>query len=242
METTLPLPFISLVDFAQGPPFQKGITREQQGYLGSVCFRGGDNAVDKLLGFLQRHVSMQAYIDATAITSTDDIISLLNAGAHTVFVTPLQFESLSSYGDRIALAIPQDGASPDLKAAGGIFLTCGKDLDACRTSLKSHKESKISPIFLQASSNDAVQSCVTLAQEHSVIPIIPATQLTMEKSNAEDKLSVPAIIAASWTSDRSDHLIPTLVTDERDIALGLVYSNQESLAESLKTGKGAIHK
>ena len=49
---------------------------------------------------------------------------------------------------------------------------------------------------------------------------------------------MPELVGASWISDRADQLIPTVVTDERGIALGLVYSSQESLAESLKTGTG----
>jgi phosphoribosyl-ATP pyrophosphohydrolase/phosphoribosyl-AMP cyclohydrolase/histidinol dehydrogenase len=55
---------------------------------------------------------------------------------------------------------------------------------------------------------------------------------------SQGKLSVAEIIAASWISDRADKLIPTVVTDEREISLGLVYSSQESLAESFKTGTG----
>jgi phosphoribosyl-ATP pyrophosphohydrolase/phosphoribosyl-AMP cyclohydrolase/histidinol dehydrogenase len=43
---------------------------------------------------------------------------------------------------------------------------------------------------------------------------------------------------ANATSDRPDGLFTTLVTDERGIALGLVYSSEESVAESLKTGRG----
>jgi phosphoribosyl-ATP pyrophosphohydrolase / phosphoribosyl-AMP cyclohydrolase / histidinol dehydrogenase len=111
-------------------------------------------------------------------------------------------------------------------------------LEVFKATLKSCKESKVSTIFLSTTSTNNMQAVVDLARENSVVAVIPAAHLTMENASTKDLLSVPAVIAASWTSDRSDHLIPTIVTDERGIALGLVYSNQESLSESLKTGTG----
>lgn len=47
--------------------------------------------------------------------------------------------------------------------------------------------------------------------------------------------------AAPLKSDRPDGLWPTVVADERGGALGLVYSNLESLREALRTGKGVYH-
>jgi phosphoribosyl-ATP pyrophosphohydrolase / phosphoribosyl-AMP cyclohydrolase / histidinol dehydrogenase len=51
-------------------------------------------------------------------------------------------------------------------------------------------------------------------------------------------VSVPLLISTSWVSDRADKLVPTVVTDESGVALGLVYSSQKSVAETLKTGTG----
>ncbi|KAJ1492716.1 hypothetical protein T484DRAFT_1770212 [Baffinella frigidus] len=47
---------------------------------------------------------------------------------------------------------------------------------------------------------------------------------------------IPTIVAVSAVivSDRPDGLIPTIVVDEDNAALGLCYSNHESLAEALK--------
>lgn len=38
--------------------------------------------------------------------------------------------------------------------------------------------------------------------------------------------------------DRDDGLVPTVVVDDHGVALGLVYSNRESLRESVRTGRG----
>jgi phosphoribosyl-ATP pyrophosphohydrolase len=43
---------------------------------------------------------------------------------------------------------------------------------------------------------------------------------------------------APLTSDRTDGLWPTVVCDERGVALGLVYSNLESVRRSVETGHG----
>lgn len=47
--------------------------------------------------------------------------------------------------------------------------------------------------------------------------------------------------AASLRHDRADGLWPTVVCDERGLALGLAYSNIHSLRESIETGTGVYH-
>lgn len=238
METTLPLPLVASVDLTLGPPFQNGITRDQCSLLGCVFFTINDSKVERLLGFLNQHVEKRGYINVTAVTSIESIVSLLDAGARTVFVGSSQLESLKAYDDRVALVVSDSDKDFGKLPAGGALIKCGEDLEVSRAALKSCKQSKASPIFLTTSSKDNMQAVVNLAREHSAIVVIPAAHLTMENTSSKELLSVPAVIAASWTSDRSDHLIPTIVTDERGISLGLVYSSQESLSESLKTGTG----
>lgn len=45
-------------------------------------------------------------------------------------------------------------------------------------------------------------------------------------------------LAACLTSDRADGLWPTIVCDERGVALGLAYSNLDSLRDALEHGRG----
>lgn len=236
MDTAHPLPLVASVDITLAPPFQKGITRDQCSLLGSVLFTINDGKVQRLLGFLSQHVEMRGYVDVTAVTSIDSIISILDAGARTVFVTTAQLKSLETYTDRLALVISDNEFGP--VPVGGIFIKFGEDLEVSKAALKSCKESKASSIYLSTTSTGNMQAVVDLARENSAIAVIPAAHLTMENTGTKDLLSVPSVIAASWTSDRSDHLIPTVVMDERGIALGLVYSSQESLSESLKSGTG----
>ncbi|MFT7542296.1 MAG: phosphoribosyl-ATP pyrophosphohydrolase/phosphoribosyl-AMP cyclohydrolase [Gammaproteobacteria bacterium] len=48
-------------------------------------------------------------------------------------------------------------------------------------------------------------------------------------------------IGAPLVTDRPDGLFPTVVTDERGVALGLAYSSRESLREAVATRRGIYH-
>ena len=55
------------------------------------------------------------------------------------------------------------------------------------------------------------------------------------------KLDLAEAFAAPLESDRPDGLWPTVVVDERGVALGLCYSDLESLRAALEQGRGAYH-
>ena len=55
------------------------------------------------------------------------------------------------------------------------------------------------------------------------------------------KLGLAEAFAAPLESDRPDGLWPTVVVDERGVALGLCYSNLESLRAALEAGQGVYH-
>lgn len=234
METTIPLPLIPSLDLASQPNSESGLPRKQLGHLGSIFFVAKSETFDLVFGFLQGHTAIRTFIDATALQESD-ILSLLDAGARCVFVKEEQVASLEKYGDRVGLA----AASPASKVpAGGALIEFGGDAAASKALLKSFVDQKTSPVFLVTPEESKAEESVTVAQEVGVVPIIPASTLTMENKNTDGKLSVPAIIGSQWVSDRADKLIPTVVTDERGVALGLVYSSQESISESLKTSTG----
>jgi phosphoribosyl-ATP pyrophosphohydrolase/phosphoribosyl-AMP cyclohydrolase/histidinol dehydrogenase len=233
MDTTLPIPFLPSVDLGKGLAESKeGLTWNQLSYLGCVHCAASTQNVNILLQFLQRHVAIEAYVDVTGIESAEDIISVLDAGARTVFVKSTQLDSLKSYGDRVIPVYSTETTT----YANGVLLSAGDDIASSEQTLQKLSESKTSPIFISSSQKDT-ESLVKLATESSAIPIIPATSLTIEKGS-NGQISVPELIGGSLTSDRTDQLFPTVVTDERGITLGLVYSSQESLAQSLKTGTG----
>jgi phosphoribosyl-ATP pyrophosphohydrolase/phosphoribosyl-AMP cyclohydrolase/histidinol dehydrogenase len=239
METTLPLPFLPYVDLEKGATeANEGLTRVQLSYLGCVYFSVNEKTVDTLLQFLQRHSSVEAYVNVTAIDSADDIITCLDAGARRVFVKISQAEELKSYGERVIPVLSQGtDATQNASFENGVFVETGENLADTKPVLEKLTTGKTSPVFLAFSSKIGLQEFVDLAIESSAIPIIPATSLTVGEPT-KDQVSVPGLIGKLWVSDRPDKLLPTVVTDENGVALGLVYSSQESVAETLKTGKG----
>lgn len=234
METTLPLPLVPSLDLASQPYFETGLPRKQLSHLGSIFFVAKNETFDLVFGFLQGHTAVRTFVNAAALEESD-ILSLLDAGARCVFVNEEQAASLEKYGDRIGLAAT---SATSKVPAGGALIDFGGDAAASKTLLKSFVDQKTSPVFLVTPEESKAQETMTIAQELGVVPIVPATALTMENKDTDGKLSVPAIIGSQWASDRADKLIPTVVTDERGVALGLVYSSQESISESLKTSTG----
>lgn len=234
METTIPLPFIPLVDYRVAEPNQAGLTRHQMGYLGVLYFAVDETTIEKALKFMQFHVSIKCYVDATVIKDEADIIDLLDAGARTVFLSEQQIPAFERFGDRIALA----ATSTSTKApAGGASIQFSGEAEASQI-LTALTAQKVSPILLVAQKDEQAQETLGVAKEYGVIPVLPTTVLTVENKATDNKLSVPEIISSQWNTDREDKLMSTVVTDERGIALGLVYSSQESVSESLKTGTG----
>ena len=234
MDTTLPLPFLPSVDLTTTAPTESGngLTQPQLSYLGCIYLTATAPTIDALLQYLQTNVEIESFVNVTAIESNDDIVTIINAGARKVFVTAGQSESLKTYGSRI---IPVFSGA-ESTYTNGTILDVGSDIAAVKVALEQLKAKKVSPIFISSSSDD-LESSTKVAAEFSAVPIISATKLTIGAS-AKGLISVPELIGGSWTSDRADKLVPTVVTDERGIALGLVYSSQESVAESLKTGNG----
>ncbi|KAL2021411.1 hypothetical protein VTK56DRAFT_7164 [Thermocarpiscus australiensis] len=240
METTLPLPFLVSVNVPSGLGGEKeGLNREEVSCLGCVFFEVAPQTLDKILRFLGRHnTEFQSFFDVTRLESRDDVVSLLDAGARKVFVRPEQLPDFSEFGSRVAPVVSGSSASQLASANEHGLLVSGFDqttpeaaqfIEECRTK-------KIKSLFIKPVSGTDLQRFIGVAAQCNAIPILPSTGLTSKEQAG--KLAVPKILAAAWQSDRPDGLIPTVVCDERDTALGLVYSSEESVGEALWTQTG----
>ena len=69
----------------------------------------------------------------------------------------------------------------------------------------------------------------------------PAEVAAAEANAAVESLDAGACLAACVRSDRPDGLFTTVVADECGRALGLVYSNGVSVAESIRCGRGVYY-
>ncbi|XP_044719968.1 histidinol dehydrogenase domain-containing protein [Hirsutella rhossiliensis] len=237
METELPLPFLVSVAIPPGLASLDGLSREEVSVLGNPFLEATPNVQDKLARFFNRHnYEFHAHVDATSLDSSDDVVALLDRGARRVFVAP---QALSQYADFGARVLPVV-SRPDLSAASkdGLLI---KDFDAhaadLDTFVQQAQSAKIKNLYLKPVARADPASFIAVARKCNAIPVLPSTALTTEKTDAT-KLPLSKVIATFWTSDRPDGLVPTVVTDESGVALGLAYSSQESLLEALKTQKG----
>ncbi|KAH9906364.1 histidine biosynthesis trifunctional-protein [Xylariomycetidae sp. FL2044] len=239
METTLPLPFLISVPVPPGLASSEGLNREEVSCLGCVFFEVTPKNLDKLLKFLQQHsAEFQAFFDATALESKDDIVSVLDHGARKVFVQPERLSEFAEFAGRVAPVVSKINQL-SVRTEHGILL---KDFDQrnCDVAgfLNTNKDTKLPPLYIKPITETIYDHFVDICSQISAIPIIPSTVMTTKKAESEKKLFIPKVFSNAWKSDREDKLLPTVVCDERGTSLGLVYSSEESVAESLRTQTG----
>ncbi|KAK3498264.1 histidine biosynthesis trifunctional protein [Neurospora crassa] len=241
METTLPLPFLVGVSVPPGlNDIKEGLSREEVSCLGCVFFEVKPQTLEKILRFLKRHnVEFEPYFDVTALESIDDIITLLDAGARKVFVKTEQLADLSAYGSRVAPIVTGSSAALLSSATENGLLLSGFDQTASEAAqfLEEARNKKITPFFIKPVPGADLEQFIQVAAKANAIPILPSTGLTTKKDEA-GKLAISTILSSVWKSDRPDGLLPTVVVDEHDTALGLVYSSAESVNEALRTQTG----
>lgn len=239
METTLPLPFLINVSVPPGLANSEGLARDEVSCLGCVFFEVTSQNLEKLLNHLVQHSSeFHAFFDATGLASTDDIISLLDHGARKVFVQPERLAAFAEYKGRVAPAVSKP-SQISVRTEYGLLL---RDFDQTKCDvaefLEKTKAEKLPPLYIKPQDGTKEYAhFVDICSQISAIPIVPSTALTTDKDD-KSKIFVSTLLSDAWVSDRPDKLMPTVVCDERGTALGLVYSSQESVAESLRTQTG----
>lgn len=234
----LPLPFLPKVDLDTfHSETHVGITAQQLGYLGCAHLTASSNNIDDIFQFLKRYKRLMLYLDVRAVASTTDIISFLDAGVARVFVSALQAAVLQAYSERLVLIQDARHPSESEYSTNGILIEFPADAVESEMNHRIVAAGQFSPIYISRPESN-IDCYVTLVKQHSIIPVIPTVDLTVDPLDIPGKISVSKYLAQCWTSDREDHLIPTIVTDLRGISLGLVYSSEESIQASLRTGTG----
>ncbi|KAH8179318.1 histidinol dehydrogenase domain-containing protein [Sarocladium implicatum] len=236
METALPLPFLVSVAVPPGLANLEGLSREEVSVLGTPFFEADDKILDKLSRFLGRHNSeFYAHIDASAIQSADDIVSLLNGGTRRVFVSSDRLSEFTEFGARVLPAT----AEVDLSKASenGLLIKNVNPASLTDAFAQQVKDKKIHNLYISPEAGVSLEKFVQAAKACYAIPILPSDGLTTDAKN-ESKLLLSKAIASFWQSDRADGLIPTVVTDESDKALGLAYTSEGSILEAIRTQAG----
>lgn len=238
METTLPLPFLVSVAIPPGLAGAEGLSRDEVACLGTVFLEVTPTNLEKVQQFLSQHnVQFLPFLDVTQVESKDDVLSLLDAGARKVFVKPEQLPEYTEYGSRVAPVVTKTNAL-DAASEHGLLIS-DFDHSTCEVGnfTEEVKSKKVQNLFIKPVEGASLEHFVDVAAQIGAIPILPSTGLTTAKE-ASSKLPVSKILCSTWSTDRPDKLVPTVVCDENGIALGLVYSSEESVGEALRTQTG----
>ncbi|KAI1320056.1 histidine biosynthesis trifunctional-protein [Xylariaceae sp. FL0255] len=238
METTLPLPFLISVAVPPGLANSEGLSRDEVSCMGCIFFEATPKSLEKLLKLLTQHnAEFHTFFDATALESRDDIVSLLDHGARKVFIQPERLAELTEFGERVA---PVVTSLDNISGTSKTWLLKDFDETKCDVSgyLQTTTVEKLPSLFIKPTPQTTLEKFIDICSHLNAIPVLPSTQLTTKKDEADKKFFIPKLFSASWKSDRADKLLPTVVCDESGIALGLVYSSEESVAESLRTQTG----
>ncbi|GKT98529.1 histidine biosynthesis trifunctional protein [Fusarium langsethiae] len=230
METTLPLPFLVSVASPNDQPANDGLSRQEIALLGAPFYE----TASKDWG--RPSAGTNVHMDATGLSDPDDVVALLDSGVRTVFVTSESYPEYEQYGARVIPAV----SSLILSAATEHGLLV-KDFDVSSSDVEKFIEvaqsKQIKNLYVKPTPETNIEKFIEMAKKANAIPIIPSTRLTTDK-NDSSRLLLSKLIASYWKSDRTDGLIPTVVTDDAGIALGLAYTSEESILEALRTQTG----
>lgn len=231
------LPLLVSADPANlSSPSPAGLTLKQVSFFGRVLIKS--TSIEQSLSFIKANFSLlDIYVDVTAITSVSDIVDLLNEGTTKALVTISQL-----------IHISEKQTIPPWRLI--VVLLSTDDATSLKTWIAETKEARnaisvlnetISPIDTKelglSEGSETFRRCQTVAElpdKEANCPIIPSTVLSLDK---EDGFPIK-LLTANAVADSGNGLYATIVTNEREISLGLVWSSETSLLESLRTGTG----
>ncbi len=236
MEIELPLPFLVSVAVPPGLANLEGLTREEVSILGCPFLDAKPQLLEKFANFFNRHsTEFQAHLDATALEH-DDVLGFLDRGARRVFVTPESLPQYTELGDRVLPVV----STPDLSAASehGLLI---RDFDPkswdVAKFIADAQATKTKVLYIKPAEGVSLQEFIEIAKKSNAVPILSSNGLTTDKADTS-KLLLSKVLSSQWKSDRPDGLVPTVVTDETGISLGLAYTSEESILEALRTQTG----
>ena len=238
-----------------------GLTLDQVALFSNCLVQVSPETLSSRLQFLRRNFQKLAiYLDVRQLKAWTDVVEVLNGGAAKIFVTFEQLKVLAQEPtispSRLVLTISSGNPKTDVaklktfldnntqwKSAewafdGGLG---NEYVDTVLQELGNYPPSVDQTIYVSTTSQSMGHEMLTQYPGNSLIVSSERLTITPSKEEHKDLILATDLFLAGATYDRKTGLYPTTVVDERGVALGLVYSNKESIAEALKTGAGVYH-
>lgn len=172
-------------------------------------------------------------VDAkSADITVEQVIEVLNVGVQKIIIDENQVEDLivssclPSYRFGIRTNSPEKFT--DLDSA---FVISKPVSDLNKINQEGNRD-----VFFEA---DFDEKSAIEAAKSGYVPVIDSTKLTVKKES-EGKISLGKVFTSTLTTDRPDGRFTTLITSPAPAytALGVVYSSEASIIESIATGEG----
>lgn len=209
-------------------------------FFGSVILQNGN--VDQIKSLINQTGSTLywAYSD-----SAEQAVQLWDVGVLKVIFTldtylQIQSELADIAQDRIAIISAFDEKLKSLDVSTFIiqnaqdFSAISEFAKKTKSCLLGHGGEKSVAVEV---SNVTIESIAEFQAQHLDV-IVPASRLTVNVDEKSEKLNIAEAFLATAKTDRTDGLYTTMVVDEFNKALGLVYSSKQSVAESIRLGQG----
>jgi phosphoribosyl-ATP pyrophosphohydrolase / phosphoribosyl-AMP cyclohydrolase / histidinol dehydrogenase len=233
-----------------------GVNLQQVSYLGACLIQAAPETIELSTGFLRKNCSRLAvYVDVRKIKAWKDVVDILNTGATKIFVTFEQLKVLALEPtitpERLVLTISPNNPKTDLTKLKAFLDTevrwrtaewafdgdKGKDyVDDILKELGNFPPSPDQTIYVTVTSE--ADGFELLHKYPGDSLIVSSQRLTFDPAKDENLIPAAQLLLASASADRKTGLYATTVVDERGVALGLVWSSNESISEALKTGSG----
>lgn len=238
-----------------------GLSFEQVTLFSKCLVQVNPDNLSAGLDFLRRNFAKLAvYLDVRQLKSWTDVVEVLNNGATKIFVTFEQLKALAEEPtispDRLVLTIspvnPKTDiaklksfldSNPQWKSSDWTFDGgLGNEyVDTVLQELDNYPPSADQTIYVSTTDQSLGHEMLSQHPGNALIVSSKRLTITPDKDGHEALISATDLFLAGATCDRKTGLYPTAVVDERGVALGLVYSNKESIEEALKTGAGVYH-
>ncbi|KAL8900005.1 MAG: hypothetical protein Q9192_001292 [Flavoplaca navasiana] len=231
-------------------------------YLGHVYFDVSPSQVTAASTFLHDHFGeFSIYCNATALPNTEDLISLLNSGATKIFITQQQLKEIVEGNlledlSRLVLSIDPIVNEEDLaitvkdvqkqlenlvgESKVDVYVQDvqdGKLLDMMREYRKQPESYPRAYFHLPHVTKESYWKAI----QDGHFPIMPASALTIDADEYPELVPAGMLVTSLLKTDRHDGLYPTVVSNERGICLGLVYSNEDSIHKAIQSGAGVYY-
>ncbi|KAJ5551745.1 hypothetical protein N7461_006443 [Penicillium sp. DV-2018c] len=237
-------PFLVSYD-PSSPTSDSGLSLKQIAYFGRVLVKVSTLAQAE--EFLRQNFrALDVYVNATEISSSGDLVDILNAGAAKILITLDQLTALSEEqsvpSSRLLVNALSDSQldtlqqwmSVNAERSEASVCTAPTAVSAAAEKLKISSDSPrlFTTFGAQSVSEDAIVQVIN----QDAIAIIPSQALTVEP-DVPGQINAAKLFAGRAVTDHNG-LYATSVTDERGSCLGFVWSSDVSIGEALRTGTG----